>query len=289
MSANENQAQASLSKLIEHVFNHREGLIKPLYYSELAERIGRLNKHGDGHGHGMGDVLGKMGHLLKNIEGEWGEGIPHIQSLVVNKNGSLKNLPDDGIKEFWPDYPAMTYVEKANRTRIEHQRIVAFGSRWNDVLKRLGLPEIKASSQTTATKGFFGKGGESESHKRLKMFIHNNPGLVGAKQSWKAKIEYPLPSLDEIDVVFMSADTCIAVEVKSAVSDGFPFDYERGLFQTIKYGSLLEAMARSGKYGIPPVIKIILVLESSLPAQYRPLATLLGVTILENIKPPKPS
>ena len=51
------------------------------------------------------------------------------------------------FKEFWPEYPAMSYVEKANKTRIEHQRIVDFGSRWNDVLKRLGLPEISASTQ----------------------------------------------------------------------------------------------------------------------------------------------
>jgi hypothetical protein len=260
MTTSEDQAQTSLSKLVEHVFNHRDGLIQPLYYSQLAERIGRLNKHGDGHEHGMGNVLGKMGHLLIDIEGEWGEGIPHIQSLVVNKNGILKDLPDEGIKEFWPDYPAMSYVEKTNRTRIEHQRIVDFGSRWNDVLKRLGLPEITASSQTSRSKSFFGKGGESESHKRLKGFIRDNPELVGAQRDWQAILEYPLPSLDEIDVVFKSADACVAVEVKSTISDLFPADYERGLFQIVKYGALLEAMARSGQYGIPPKIKTILVL-----------------------------
>jgi hypothetical protein len=46
MTANDEQARASLSKLIEHVFNHRDGLIEPLDYSELAQRSGRLNKHG---------------------------------------------------------------------------------------------------------------------------------------------------------------------------------------------------------------------------------------------------
>ena len=287
MSINDEHAHASLSQLVRHVFNHRDGLIEPLYYSQLAERIGRLNREGGGHGHGMGNVLGKMGHLLKNIEGEWGEGIPHIQSLVVNLTGKLKNLPDKGIKEFWPDYPEMSKVEKTNRTRIEHQRIVAFGSRWNEVLRRLGLPDITAGETATPSNGFFGKGGESESHKRLKQYVRDNPQLVGANCDWNGRIEYPLPSLDEIDVVFKSEKALIAVEVKSAISDNFPFDYERGLFQTVKYGALLEAMARSHGYDIPSEIKIILVLESRLPAEYRALAKVLGVNILENIKPPK--
>jgi len=86
-------------------------------------------------------------------------------------------------------------------------------------------------------------------------------------------------------VVFKSADACIAVEVKSAISDSFPSDYERGLFQTVKYGALLAAMARSGDYDIPSQIKIILVLESRLPEEFRVLAKELGVTILENVKP----
>ena len=70
MTDNDKHARASLSKLVEHVFNHRDGLIEPLHYSQLAQRISRVNKHGAGHGHGMGNVLGKMGHLLKDIEGE---------------------------------------------------------------------------------------------------------------------------------------------------------------------------------------------------------------------------
>ena len=86
-------------------------------------------------------------------------------------------------------------------------------------------------------------------------------------------------------MVFKSADACIAVEVKSAISDSFPSDYERGLFQTVKYGALLAAMARSGDYDIPSQIKIILVLESRLPEEFRVLAKELGVTILENVKP----
>ena len=139
MNSTEELARKSLATLIHHVFDRRHGQISGITYKDLAARIGRLTKHGEGHARGMGDVLSKMGSMLKDLEGEWGEPIPHIQSLVVLKTGELKGLPDLGIEEFWKDYPEMSLAEKRNRTRIEHRRIADFGSRWNDVLDRLGL------------------------------------------------------------------------------------------------------------------------------------------------------
>ena len=99
------QPRDSLLRLVEYVFNHRDGLIEGITYQTLATSIGRLNKHGLGHAHGMGGVLGRMGHLLQGVEDEWGEPIPHLQSLVVQKTGEFRGLPDEGIREFWPDYP----------------------------------------------------------------------------------------------------------------------------------------------------------------------------------------
>ena len=289
MSTHKDPARASLRKLVEHVFAHRNGLITSLFYNELAERIGRLNKHGRGHGHGMGKVLGNMGHLLEGLDGKWGEPIPHIQSLVVNMTGKLKGLPDEGIREFWPDYPKMTRVEKENRTRVEHQRIVAFGSRWNDVLTKLDIPGVALRDNAENHKGRFGSGGESSRHKELKKYIYQHPDIVGATSKWKSFMEYGLPTCDEIDVLFKTTNACIAVEVKSAVSDSLPSDYERGIFQTVKYGALLEAMSRSGRYEIPSQVKTILLLESQLPAEFRSLAKVLGVKILENIKMAEPA
>jgi len=231
----------------------------------------------------MGLVLGKMGHLLQSVEGEWGEAIPHIQSLVVNKAGANRGLPDDGIKEFWPDYPRLSRSEKHIRAKIEYQNILAFGSRWNDVLEKLSLQKLTIDSGEAARRGI-GKGGESENHKKLKEFIRQHPELVGADKGWDSYVEYPLPSLDEIDVVFKSTTDCIAVEVKSSVSDGYPDDYQRGLYQTIKYGALLAAMAKHGRYGIPRRIRSILLLESRLPEEYRKVAQTLKVEVIECIK-----
>lgn len=284
MSSTGQQPRDSLVRLVQYVFDHRDGLIQGVTYERLAAWIGRMNKHGIGHAHGMGDVLGKMGHLLQGIEGEWGEPIPHIQSLVVQKTGANRDLPDEGIREFWPDYPRMSRTEKRSRVNIEHQRIVDFGSRWNDVLAKLGLPQLIATNTPTEVVTPFGGGGESIQHKRFKEYVRQHPEIVGAQNDWQGFVEYPLPSLDQIDVVFKSSEMCIAVEVKSSVSDRFPFDYERGLYQTIKYGALLKAMASAGNHSIPSTIQSVLVLESSLPNQFRELAKVLGVVVFENAR-----
>lgn len=283
MKTEDEYARDSLSKLVEHVFAHRQGPIPPLTYKKLAGQIGRLNKHGEPHPR-MGRILGKMGHLFDGLDGDWGEGIPYIQSLVVNKTGKWEGLPDEGIKEFWIDYPTWSRREKENKVRAEHEKIINFGSRWNDVLEKLSLPKIIQPAIPTSGVKPFGKGGESKEHKALKEYVRAHPEIVGAPTDSISFLEYALPSLDEIDVLFKNSVICIAVEVKSAVSDKCPSDYERGLYQTIKYAALVKAMALSGDYDIPATIMAVLLLESSLPAQYRGLAQVLGVTVLENIK-----
>jgi hypothetical protein len=235
----------------------------------------------------MGAVLGKMGHLLESIEDEWGDTIPHIQSLVVNKTGSLRGLPDEGIKEFWSNYPELTKVEKTHKARAEYVKIRDFGSRWNKVLTLLGIPQIEASSAETAQKGTggYGKGGESEQHFALKTFIAANPDLVGAKIGDEAYTEYVLPSLDTIDVLFKGSHCWTAVEVKSQISDHLPSDYERGLYQCVKYRAILEAMRVDGHYRVPTEIEVVLVLQTKLPKDYRELAKSLQVRVLEKVIP----
>jgi hypothetical protein len=284
MTSAEKQASDSLVRLVEHVFTHRDGPITGITYEELAARIGRLTWKGVGHAHGMGNVLGIMGRMLQGLEGVWGEQIPHLQSLVVLKSGQGKNLPDIGLEEFWPDYPKMTEKEKARRVKVEYQRIVEYGSRWNDVLDRLGLPPVTAEHETQNTEIPYGTAGESERHRRLKEFIRQHPEIVGATGEWQAFVEYPLTSLDVVDVFFKCPDECVAVEVKSAISDAYPADYERGLFQAIKYCAVLKAMSQAGTYGIPSAVRSVLVLESTLPTQWVGLAQTLHVPVIERVR-----
>jgi hypothetical protein len=282
MSDHDKQAKDSLERLVAHVFAHQDGLIEGVTYQELARRIGRLNKHGEPHAHGMGGVLGRMRHLLVDLEGEWGEPIPHIQCLVVQKTGPQKGLPDDGIKEFWRDYPRMSKAEKHNRMEAERQKVVAFGSRWNKVLEALGLHKVVSETADPGERSY-GKGGKLDAHKALKNHVRTHPGIVGASESWSTFVEYPLPSLDEVDVVFKSSAECVAVEVKSKISDHHPDDYESGIYQTVKYAALLRAMAEDARYDIPADTRSVLVLESRLPRQYAELAEILGIELVENV------
>ena len=276
----------SLRALVAHVSNSIDA-VEPITYSELANRIGRINKHGFGHGHGMGSVLGRMGHLLQGIKDEWLDKVPYIQSLVVDKTGPLKGLPAEGIKEFWSDYPSLTKKEKHNRAQAEYLKIRDFGSRWNRVLEALGIEPIQQSIDINrgneAISSHFGRGGESINHIQLKNYIADNPELVGATRDYSSHTEYALPSLDTLDVLFKSDSEWVAVEVKSSVSDNLLSDYERGVYQCVKYRSLLEAMQKDKEYEVPP-IKVILVLESGLPQKYQILASQLEVEFIDNIK-----
>ena len=280
-------AKQSLQELVKYVFSQTTETLKGITYQDLAFHIGRLNKHGDGHAHGMGKVLGDMGHLLQQLEGEWGEPIPHIQSLVVNKAGTLKGLPDEGIREFWPDYPLLKKPEKQNKVRTEYVQILEFGSRWNKVLKDLGLEPIKEHSSSTISYFGHGRGGESKEHKALKNFVASNPEMVGASKSDQVFPEYPFPSLDTVDVMFKSPDHWIAVEVKSRISDKAPKDYERGIYQCVKYQALLIAMQQDHRYAAPEKITVVLLTESRLPSEYRDTLNSLDVKLIENVIVPE--
>jgi hypothetical protein len=74
--------------------------------------------------------------------------------------------------------------------------------------------------------------------------------------------------------------------VKASTSDRLPRDYERGLFQTIKYEAVLAAMARAEPRRAPAKIRSVLVLQSQLPADYHALRTVLGITLFENVGNP---
>ena len=95
----------------------------------------------------MGGILSVAGHLLQGLGDEWGAGVPHLTALVVAKEGRPDaGLPSQGMREFWPNYPDLTRDEKERKAMAEWERIANFGSRWNNVLRALGLPEISRPS-----------------------------------------------------------------------------------------------------------------------------------------------
>lgn len=285
MSAGEKiEARKSLRELVRHVLDCGSPL-RGMTYSDLAARIGRLNKHGQGHGRVMGPVLGAMGHLLEDLQGDWGEPIPAIQRLVISKTSGL---PSDGLDEFWPSYSMLTKPEKSNRVGIEYERITQFGSRWNKVLADLDIPQVKredsASTNELVSPGAsHGEGGESACHRALKEYVREHPEVVGATAVREALTEYALPSLDTVDVLFKCQDRWFAVEVKSRVSDHVMGDYARGVYQCVKYQAILETMHFDRAYPVPSHIETVLVLEAAVPSVVRDLARRLGLRVIDNV------
>lgn len=276
------EARNSLLKLVEHVAAHQGEPIPSISYQDLAVRIGRLDKHDRGHAHGMGGtVLKKMGHLLKGLEVGWGERIPHIQCLVGDKNDP-KCLPDDGIREFWPEYDKLTPAEREVRVNLEKERVAQYGSRWNNVLDYLKLANVWLPPNPQRV---FGSGGESPAHKALKEYVRDHPSLLRVDGGAETFTEFALPSLDAIDVMFKEHDQWTGVEVKSALSDGVAGDYERGIYQTVKYKAILNAMRSDRRYGVPQSVRVFLVLESSLPPALKAVAAALEIKFVENVKP----
>lgn len=279
-------ARKALPILVAHVLQQQDGVMVPITYRRLAELLGRRNKHGDPWARGLGFVLGRVTALIDGTRDRLPEPPPFLTSIVVLSSGPNVGLPDKGVSDVWLGYEAMSRDEKRAKLAAEFQRVLAYGSRWNEVLRLAGLPVIEppVGPSGKPNSGGWG-GGESEAHLALKHYVRDHPELVGAGAKWEAKIEYALRSADELDVMFMSDQTWIGVEVKSRVSEGNAADYERGIFQVVKYRAVLEAQALADSFDPQPEIRVVLLLERELPAVYRALAAQLGVTVIERVSP----
>jgi hypothetical protein len=132
-----------------------------------------------------------------------------------------------------------------------------------------------------AAKRCFGRGGEGPKHRALKDYVALNPEVLGLPPTMApGKTEYKLPSGDSVDVMFKSENRWVAVEVKSEISNAA--DQERGLFQCIKYGAVLEAEGKLVNRGVS--VETILVLGSE--PRFGDWDKALGIEVRSNIKPP---
>lgn len=275
-------ARLALPVLVEHVLRQSDDVLVPMTYRRLAELIGRRNKHGDPWARGLGHVLGRVTSLIDSVSGQMPETPPFLTSVVVLSSGPNAGLPSKGVGGHWPGYDSLSRDDKEAKVSAEYLRVLQFGSRWNVVLRLLGVKEIAPpiTPDGRPAKGGWG-GGESEAHKALKRYVLDHPELVGASADWNAQEEFALRSADELDVMFRSDRIWIGVEVKSKVSDGNPSDYERGIYQVVKYRAVLEAQARIDHPHDPPEVRVVLALERQLPNECRRVADALGVRVVE--------
>lgn len=248
---------------------------KTIYYSDLAQEIGVPNPRN------LNYILGAIGNALTELGRKNAIEIPAIQCVVINKQ---TELPGEGIGWFInkKDFKKLSKSDQKDVVNIQLAKIFAF-QRWDWVLEQLGLKPLKTNieAEIEKAKAYKPGAGESALHKRFKEYIANHPESLGLnKDLMVGVIEYQLPSNDKIDVVFTDQNLKIGIEVKSRISDNI--DILRGLFQCVKYKSLVEA--EQAIENLRPNGRIILALESGFPAELIGVKNILGIEVVDNIK-----
>ena len=264
-----------------------EGYKETVFYSDLAAELGMPNPRN------LNNVLGYIGKAIEALSKSWGEDIPPIQCLVVNKHDGI---PGEGIGWFITKKEEFRKLPKSRqRTLIQREleKVRDYG-RWAAVLKAFELDPVKANNERfnspaselgangESRVGSFGVGGESRAHGRLKHYIAEHSEAVGLPRTLgKGQAEMPLPSGDKLDVLFNDGKDAIAIEVKSTISQ--EADIARGIYQCVKYVAVLEA--QQSAIGLPKSARAILVLEDRLPPILWDLKNRLGVELFQEVKP----
>ncbi len=233
-----------------------------------------------------GHPAGAIGSALIETEEKWGHPIPPINALVINKNTQLPGHGVDWYLERYCNCTGKSVDINDKRAIVDeiHADIFAY-ERWDELLEEYGLNPIENGVQYDDTelemskpsRGGWSSESESEEHKNLKQFIANNPQIVGLENSSNKGItEYLFPSADKADVVFKNDSKYLGVEIKSIISNDE--DINRGIFQCVKYQSLLRAEQKA--LMVPPTARAILVVERKPTLALQNLADILGIRVV---------
>ena len=224
---------------------------------------------------GIGDQLGNVETVMRELRKMTGEDVPTLNALV-KKNG----IPSDGFGFVYPNYNGLTLSEKLVFVAGINEKALNY-QKWDWVLDQLGLQPSKIiTEQELEAISVHGGGGEGKEHKAIKKFVYNNPESLGLTGVNRKETEYPLPSGDRLDVYFETSDCRYAIEVKPSTSPDD--DITRGIFQCVKYKAVMEAIRKIGydKYAV----KTLLVTASGLSERNKKLAEALNVPYTENYK-----
>jgi hypothetical protein len=241
--------------------------------------------------------IGAVAGALMDLVLEEDPDAPLINALVTRPDG----LPGRGFGGYYDTYRrpegARSWKKLSRGRRIEEVEAIRGEVRryadWSSLYESLfGSPPEPEPVRKKYTERD-GKppetdrppgGGESQEHQRLKAWACENPAALGLSAGMKGEPEAGLLSGDRIDVLFSSGTHLVAVEVKSILSG--EDDWQRGVYQCVKYRAVLEAQNRPGA----PQVRALLLTEEKLPPHLRERASLFGVKLKVhrlNESPPK--
>ena len=233
-----------------------------LRYGQIRDRIeNELGFHPIGRSTRIGTVVGELMHRIDDAK----PGAPLINVLVVGQNDGLpgsgaggfmadhfnvEKLGEEDAKTNYPDLWREYSVKAADEVhevdaaywRKIYRKV--FGAALSDEQiederrnRKQGSEEDGLPSGTRR----YGKGGESEEHRSLRLWTMKHPSKVDPRFSGAlAETEFDLLSGDRVDVMLRHKSKWIALEVKSRRSN--EADYQRGVYQCVKYRAVLEAM-----------------------------------------------
>jgi hypothetical protein len=200
-----------------------------------------------------GSPVGLVGYVLQDLGKEWGETLPPLNVIVINK---AKKLPGKGADPLLRDY----FKAKGERFTQSLRRVLAgeaqqavfdYGHRWAEVAQALGVDVLKPTigklpgdQLLKLPKVGHGDGLESAQHKALKLWVKNNPALFKVYGKFaKGANEILISSGDRLDVLFENDQQRLAVEVKPSHASND--ELKRGVFQAVKYRAVMRAEQRA--------------------------------------------
>lgn len=245
---------------------------KPHYYSDLSKAVGHKTNQ-------TGSAIGIIQDILDELKQSSGRDIPTLNSLVQSKS---TGLPSDGFDYVIPNYSKLSPDSK--RGEVRKLNFIAHEYDWDWVLKALKLkPALILSSEELSKikNNCKGTGGEGPEHKALKEYIAKHPESIDVGGVKFTKTEYELLSGDKLDVYFeCGRRKHYAIEVKPKSSpEG---DVLRGVFQCVKYNSVMDAMRVVDGKNYENYT--ILVLAGKIPENIKQIADDLGVKYIDNFK-----
>ena len=235
----------------------------------------------------IGFVAGSLMHLIQDVVPD----APLINVLVVNqidrqpskgaggfmaRRFNEPRLAKDDAKVRHPNLWGKTFKRAA-------AEVYEYGpDEWAELYKTVfGQPLTKDRIEKqrddrkrgTEKDGIqYGRGGEGEHHRALRLWTMNNPQAIRkAFARAETETESDLDSGDRIDVVYKCADRIVLLEVKSRISN--LIDLKRGVYQCIKYHAVRAAMDVRDD----PLIETYLVTETKLPGEIAALLRLHGI------------
>ncbi|KJE35045.1 hypothetical protein UF64_10110 [Thalassospira sp. HJ] len=283
-----------MKKQIEPTFeNLKEHAVKPLILWLMDAAInGRDLTYGEvkrrleaEHGFStiFSTMVGMPAGAAMDLLHEYDQSLPLLNVLLVKKDthepgsgaGSylaekygLAKLREEKAPDRYPHLWRKTFQKAAGEV-YEYQN-------WKEVYEGIykeKWPEERLKKpKGTERDGRFGKGGEGENHKALRLWVKDNirkvaPGMKNAR----SETEVELYSGDRVDVAYFSSSRTLGIEVKSIDSDWF--DLRRGIFQCVKYEAVLRAQDPRSNHSV----KVLLITETELDGNLKSLARRLGV------------